>query len=181
MRRHFAALDLDVDLHDEVRELDLAVQQKIEIARAVFRKPRILLLDEPTSSLSGGDIDWLGAIMSRLRAEGVTIVFISHRMPEVRRFCDRLTVLRNGRDIATRSVAEVADDEVIRMIIGRSLAQTFPPRPADRPRARRPRRDASWPPAASRRRASPCTGRDPGRRRSCRAWVSSSCSSPASA
>jgi ribose transport system ATP-binding protein len=131
IRDHFAALDLDVDLYDEVRDLDLALQQRIEIARAVFRKPRILLLDEPTSSLSGRDIDWLGAIMSRLRTEGVTLVFISHRLPEVRRFCDHLTVLRNGRDIATKSVAEVDDDEVIRMIIGRSLAQTFPPRPAD--------------------------------------------------
>ncbi len=131
VREHFAALDLDhIDLFDEVGALDLAIKQKIEIARAVFSKPRILLLDEPTSSLSGRDIDWLGAVIARLKAEGVTLLFISHRLPEVRRFCDTLTVLRNGRDIASRRVVEVDDDEVIRMIIGRSLDQTFPPRPA---------------------------------------------------
>jgi ribose transport system ATP-binding protein len=128
---HFRALELEgVDLHAEVGELDLALQQKIEIARAVFRKPRILLLDEPTSSLSGRDIDWLGRIMGRLKAEGVTQLFISHRLPEVRRFCDGLTVLRNGRAVASRRMAEVEDDEVIRMIVGRALDQTFPARPS---------------------------------------------------
>ncbi len=122
---HLASLDLSgIDPRAEIRDLDLPVRQKIEIARAVFRRPRILLLDEPTSALSGRDIDWLGALIARLAQEGVTIVFISHRLPEVRRFCDRLTVLRNGRD--------VGDDEVVRMIIGRSLAAAFPPRPAAR-------------------------------------------------
>jgi ribose transport system ATP-binding protein len=131
VREHFASLELDdIDLFDEVGTLDLAVQQKIEIARAVFREPRILLLDEPTSSLSGRDIDWLGGVMDRLKAKGATLLFISHRLPEVRRFCDTLTVLRNGRAIATERVAEVDDDQVIHMIIGRSLDQTFPARPA---------------------------------------------------
>ncbi len=108
------------------------MRQKIEIARAVFRRPRILLLDEPTSTLSGRDIDWLGGLIERVRADGVTVVFISHRLPEVRRFCDRLTVLRNGKDIGTAEVDAIGDDEVIRMIIGRSLAATFPPRPVQR-------------------------------------------------
>jgi ribose transport system ATP-binding protein len=131
---HFAALGLeDIDPRAEVGDLELAVRQKIEIARALFRRPRILLLDEPTSTLSGRDIDWLGAQIERQRREGVTIVFISHRLREVRRFCDRLTVLRNGSSIGTASVAEVQDDEVIRMIIGRSLASTFPPQPATVP------------------------------------------------
>ena len=131
---HFAALGLDdVDLHAEVGTLDLALRQKIEIARALFRRPRILLLDEPTSTLSGRDIDWLGAQIERLRGEGVTTVFISHRLREVRRFCNQLTVLRNGRSIGTAAVDELQDDEVIRMIIGRSLASTFPPRPATAP------------------------------------------------
>ena len=102
---HFAALGMtDVPLGDEVGELDLAVQQKIEIARATFRHPRILLLDEPTSTLSGRDVDWLGGIIGRLRATGVTTVFISHRLREVRAFCDTMTVLRNGRHVATGPV-----------------------------------------------------------------------------
>ena len=118
-----------IDPAAEVRTLDLPQRQKIEIARAVFRKPRILLLDEPTSALSGGDIDWLAGLVERLRAGGVTTIFISHRMAEVRLFCDRLTVLRNGKDAGTAEVAGVSDHEVIRMIIGRSLDATFPPRP----------------------------------------------------
>lgn len=117
-----------------MRALDLPQRQKIEIARAVYRTPRILLLDEPTSALSGGDIDWLGGLIARLKAEGVTTIFISHRMAEVRLFCDRLTVLRNGKEAGTARVGEVDDDTVIRMIIGRSLEATFPPKPVPAPR-----------------------------------------------
>jgi ribose transport system ATP-binding protein len=128
---HLAAIGLaDIDPRTEIRDLELAQRQKIEIARALFRRPRILLLDEPTSSLSGRDIDWLGERIAALRSDSVTIVFITHRLREVRRFCDRLTVLRNGQTIGTAEVAQASDDDVIRMIIGRSLASTFPPRPS---------------------------------------------------
>lgn len=132
---HLEAVGLaGVDPDALVAELDLPVRQKIEIARALFRKPRLLLLDEPTSTLSGRDIEWLGAHIAAARAQGVTIVFISHRMREVRQFCDRLTVLRNGQSVGTHAVDTVDDQAVIRMIIGRSLAATFPARPAVRPR-----------------------------------------------
>ena len=133
IRAHLDALGFKVDLWREVGELDLAVQQKIEIARAVLRRPRILLLDEPTSTLAGRDVDWLGEIMANLKKEGVTIVFISHRMREVRAFCDRLTVLRNGKHIVTAAAGDVSDNEVIEMIVGRSIAQAFPPRPEPKP------------------------------------------------
>ena len=116
----------DIDLRAEVRRLDLPQRQKIEIAKAIARKPRILLLDEPTSALSGADVDWLGRQIERLKAEGVTIVFISHRMQEVRRFCDSLTILRNGADVGAFPADAISDDEVIRLVIGRSLAATFP-------------------------------------------------------
>lgn len=129
VREHLDGLGFEVDLHDEVGELDLALQQKIEIARAIFRKPKILLLDEPTSTLAGRDVDWLGDVIARLKADGVTVVFISHRMPEVRAFCDHLTILRNGRHISTGAVSEFTDAEIIEKIIGRSIAQTFPARP----------------------------------------------------
>ena len=132
VRRHFAELELEgIDLGAEMRDLDLALQQKIEIARAVFRGPRILLLDEPTSTLSGPDVEWLGRIIDRGKRQGITTIFISHRLREVRAFCDSLTILRNGQHIATARVDELGDEDVIRMIIGRSLAHAFPPRPAD--------------------------------------------------
>ncbi|MCB1378133.1 MAG: sugar ABC transporter ATP-binding protein [Alphaproteobacteria bacterium] len=128
---HLADLGFSVDLDAEVGSLDLAIQQKLEIARAIYRKPGILLLDEPTSTLAGRDVEWLGEIISRLRHEGRTIVFISHRMREVRAFCDNLTILRNGKHIVTGAVNDISDADVIEKIIGRSITQTFPPRPAD--------------------------------------------------
>ncbi|MDQ0302586.1 sugar ABC transporter ATP-binding protein [Ancylobacter polymorphus] len=134
---HFARLGLAVDLHAEVGRLDLALRQKIEIARALYRQPRLLLLDEPTSALAGSDVEWLGALIADAKARGITVLFISHRMPEVRAFCDDMTVLRNGRRVASGAVADFTDAQVVEMIIGRSLDQTFPPRRAvpvaDRP------------------------------------------------
>ncbi|MCM2505297.1 sugar ABC transporter ATP-binding protein [Aureimonas altamirensis] len=125
---HFERLGMRLDLHAEAGSLDLAMRQKIEIARALFREPTLLLLDEPTSALTGSDVEWLGRIIADARARGVTVLFISHRMPEVRAFCDTMTILRNGRHIASGTVAGFTDGQVIEMIIGRSLDQTFPPR-----------------------------------------------------
>ncbi len=127
---HLHALGLDgIDPGAELRDLDLNERQKIEIARALFRKPRVLLLDEPTSTLSGRDIDWLGGLIEALKADRVTIVFISHRMREVRAFCDRVTVLRNGKHIATEALSSVTDEALIDMIVGKSLGRSFPPKP----------------------------------------------------
>ena len=124
---HLESLGLGaISPRTEIRKLDLSIRQKIEIARALLRKPRILLLDEPTSTLSGGDIQWLGDIIAQLKAQGTTVVFISHRMPEVRDFCDDLTILRNGQTVGTFAVSDVTDEEVIERIIGRSIAATFP-------------------------------------------------------
>ncbi len=139
IRRREARRQVDAHLHRiglgsidpqaELRDLDLNQRQKIEIARALFRRPKILLLDEPTSTLSGRDIDWLGELIQRRREDGVTVVFISHRMREVRAFCDRVTVLRNGKHVATERLAEVSDEAVIDMIAGKALGRSFPPRP----------------------------------------------------
>ncbi len=111
-----------------VSELDLPTRQKIEIAKAIGRNPQLLLLDEPTSTLSAADVDWLGRQIDKLRADGVTILFISHRLPEVRRFCDSLTVLRNGQHAGSYPIDEVSDDDVVRLIIGRSLGTIYPAR-----------------------------------------------------
>ena len=102
-------------------------QQKLETARAIARDPKVLLLDEPTSALSSRDVEWFARRIEALRDQGVTIVFITHRMQEVRRFCDGLTIIRNGRQVGSFPVADINDDEVVRLVIGRSLAATFPP------------------------------------------------------
>jgi len=133
--RHFEALGLSVDLDALACELNLAMRQKIEIARALYRDPSILLLDEPTSALSGSDVDWLGRIIVDARSRGITVLFISHRLPEVRAFCDTLTILRNGRAVHSARVEDVTDAEVVELIIGRSVENAFPPR--------RPARDRS--------------------------------------
>lgn len=130
---HFEAIGLnDVDLDDEIGELDLAIRQKIEIARAVFRKPRILLLDEPTSTLSGPDVDWMSALIRNLKKQGVTVIFISHRLREVREFCDELSILRGGKHVVSGRVADYSDEDVVRMIAGKSLIHSFPPRTEQR-------------------------------------------------
>lgn len=124
----------DIPLDAEIGLLDLAVQQKLEIARAVMRDPKVLLLDESTSTLSGRDVDWLVDLVAAQRAQGVTVIFISHRLPEVRAFCDTVTVLRNGKHIATAPTSTFTDAEIINMIAGRELSQAFPSqRDASRP------------------------------------------------
>lgn len=117
-----------VDPRVEVRRLDLPNRQKLEIARAVSRNPRILLLDEPTASLSNRDVQWLGDIIERLKRSGTTVVLISHRMQEVREFCSALTIFRNGRTVGAYAMAEVGDAKIIELMIGRSLGAAFPPR-----------------------------------------------------
>jgi ribose transport system ATP-binding protein len=124
---------LDLDPRIDIRDCALPTRQKLEIARAISREPRILLLDEPTSALSARDVEWLGRRIAELRERGTTVVLITHRVPEVRRFCDRLTILRNGRHVGSFAVPDISDQEVVRLVIGRSLAATFPKRQSQLP------------------------------------------------
>ena len=98
-----------IDPRTEVRRLDLPSRQKIEIARAISGDPRILLLDEPTASLSKRDVQWLGDVIERLKRSGTTVVLISHRMHEVRAFCSALTIFRNGQTVGAYAMNNVAD------------------------------------------------------------------------
>ena len=116
----------------EVRNLDLPSRQKVEIARAVSRNPRILLLDEPTASLSSSDVQWLGELIQRLKESATTVVLISHRMQEVRDFCSALSIFRNGRKVGAYSINDLADAEIIELMIGRSLGAAFPAETAAR-------------------------------------------------
>ena len=115
-----------VDPRTEVRRLDLPSRQKIEIARAISGNLRILLLDEPTASLSKRDVQWLGDVIERLKRSGTTVVLISHRMHEVRAFCSALTIFRNGRTVGAYAMNDLADADIIELMIGRSLGAAFP-------------------------------------------------------
>lgn len=121
-------LDLDLDPDIPVRRLSIATRQVVEIVRALAWRSRVLVMDEPTSSLSSHEAEELFARIARLKAEGVGIVYISHRLEEVERLGDRITVMRDGRVVGTRSRGEATPGELIRMMVGRELAETFPAR-----------------------------------------------------
>src|SRR5262249_54240915 len=123
-----------IDPRTEVRRLDLPSRQKIEIARAISGNPRILLLDEPTASLSKRDVQWLGDVIERLKRSGTTVVLISHRMHEVRAFCSTLTIFRNGRTVGAYAMNDVADAEILQLVVRSERGSRLPSQPV-RPHA----------------------------------------------
>ena len=104
-----------------VADLSLAEKQRVEIVRAVSHRPRLLILDEPTAALA--EPEWLFAIVERLAADGVAVLYISHRLAEVRRLCRRGTVLRNGESIGTVDLAGARDADIFRMMVGRGAEE----------------------------------------------------------
>lgn len=117
-----------IGLDWRVEDLTLPERQMVEIAKALREKPRLLFLDESTSALGEGARDWFTGLLERLRNGGTTLVFITHRLGEVRDYCEAATVLRNGKDVRSFAIDEVNEDEVVQMMIGRSLQQAFPER-----------------------------------------------------
>ncbi|MGI8477802.1 MAG: sugar ABC transporter ATP-binding protein [Thermomicrobiales bacterium] len=144
---HFAALSFPpIDPGATVRDLPLADRQLVEIAKAIGREPDVLILDEATSALGQREVDAVFAAIRALKAGGMAIIFISHRMEEVQAICDRATVFRDGRDVATVDIKTTAPNEIVRLMIGRELDEVFPPRP-ERTGALRPALEAahlSW-------------------------------------
>jgi len=116
--------DLDVDL--PVRRLPIAVRQIVEIARSVALGSKVVVLDEPTSSLTQEDAARLFSVVEVLRREGHAIVYISHFLDEIKRIGDRLTVLRDGRSVATRAVTETDADEMVSLMVGRRIDTMYP-------------------------------------------------------
>jgi ribose transport system ATP-binding protein len=123
-------LGADLDPRSTVESLSVAQRQIIAIARAASTKARIIIFDEPTSSLTDRETKLLFDMIGRLRAEGLGIVYISHRMEEIFRLCDRVTVLRDGRFVATKPVAETNMRDLIGMMIGRDISDLFRKAPA---------------------------------------------------
>ena len=130
-----------------VKDLPLSRRQIVEIAKALARRPRILILDEATSALTAGDVAKVFAVLKRLRAEGLALLYISHRMHEIAELADECSVFRNGQKVATYEAGAKSDNEVVEMMIGREYLQVFPPKP-DRPKTSAPplleTRGLSW-------------------------------------
>lgn len=120
-RQILSAFSIEIDVDRPVDRLPAGKRQLVEIAKALSLDARILLLDEPTSALSSDEVAALFAIINKLKSRGIGIVHVSHRLTEVFRIADRVTVLRDGRRMATRVVAEASIDEVVRAMVGRSI------------------------------------------------------------
>jgi ribose transport system ATP-binding protein len=119
-------LGIGLNTHTVVRQLSVAQQQMVEIAKAISFNSRILVLDEPTATLTEKEIQQLFAIIDTLRAKGVGMVYISHRLEELGHICERVSVLRDGQYIGTRYLKDITTPELVNMIVGRSMTSKFP-------------------------------------------------------
>ncbi len=120
-------------LEDRVSSLTVARRHLLELAKALAVWPRLLILDEPTAPLSQDSVELLFNSVRRLAATGTAVVYITHRLAEVRQIADRVTVLRDGRLRGTSAVADISDEDLLALIIGRTLEATFPPKPTFAP------------------------------------------------
>src|ERR1035437_9199956 len=124
--RLLTSLGVHLDLKAKARNLSIAQMQSVEIARAFSLNARILIMDEPTSSLTLNEVAELFGLVRRLRSEGTAIIFISHRLEELFEVADRVTVLRDGSYVETRQVKDVTRDELVRLMVGRTISNLFP-------------------------------------------------------
>ncbi len=122
-----AMVGLDEDIATPVGDLPLGRRQMVEIAKALYREPRALILDEPTSSLSAHETQTLTQLLGRLRGQGVAILYISHRLNEVMALCEHVTILKDGAVTADRDLAGVGADGLVRLMVGRDPGDLFPP------------------------------------------------------
>jgi ribose transport system ATP-binding protein len=125
----FAGLGLTaIDPAAPVGTLTIGAQQLVEIAKSLARDPKVLILDEATSALVPGEVDWLLDTARRRANAGGLVLYISHRLEEVRRVADRVTVLRNGETVGTDTIAALSDEDIVSMMLGRRLDRLFPER-----------------------------------------------------
>jgi rhamnose transport system ATP-binding protein len=121
-----------IDPEKTAAELSMPQQQLVEIARALGSNARVLILDEPTASLSEEDTQNLFRVIRELRSTGVGMIYISHRLEELPAIADRVTVLRDGETIETREMSDISSDQLIRLMVGRELSAVFPKRAVER-------------------------------------------------
>ena len=124
----FEELDIDIDPKMRMGDLPVAKRQLAEIAKAVSYHSKIIVFDEPTSSLTEEEVEHLFRIIRMLRDRGCGIIYISHKMAEILRISDQVTIMRDGKWIATRDAADLTTDEIIRLMVGRELTNRYPPK-----------------------------------------------------
>jgi len=125
-RRIFKLMNISMDLNDRVEDLGMAQKQMLEIAKALTFQSKILILDEPTASLTQREVDALFAILRKLKADGVAIAYISHRLEEIFGLCDRVTVIRDGSFITCCEVKDTTKDKLVEHMVGRSMSNYYP-------------------------------------------------------
>lgn len=121
----FEEIGIDIDPQMEMQRLSMAQKQLVEIAKAVSFRSKVLIMDEPTSAISDREVDRLYDLIFKLKKDGVAIIFISHKLDEIFRVADRVTVLRDGEFIATRNASELNKDTLIAMMVGRDITNIF--------------------------------------------------------
>jgi ribose transport system ATP-binding protein len=122
-----------IDVRARCADLPLSKRQLVEIAKAIVRRPNILILDEATSALTSSDVDPVMELLRRLRDEGVCVLFISHRMHEIEALADTCSIFRNGEHVSTFAVGSRSHDEIVRLMIGKPISQIFPDKPVSHP------------------------------------------------
>lgn len=127
-RELFDKYNIDIDPATKAWELSNAQQQLVEIMKAVSRDARIIIMDEPTASLTDKETEMLFRLIDQFKARGVTIIYISHRLNEVFRLADRVTIMRDGKYIQTLKVADTNRQELVNLMVGRTLSETYPRR-----------------------------------------------------
>ena len=124
----FKELDIPVDPKMIIGKLSVSQRQMVEIAKAVSYNAKIVVLDEPTSSLTEEEVEHLFKIMNKLRDKGVALVYISHKMEEILRISDEVTIMRDGKWVATEHARDLTTDKIIKLMVGRDLTNRFPPK-----------------------------------------------------
>ena len=124
------SLGLSFNVNTIVGKLSVAEKQLVEIAKALSYKSKIIVMDEPTSSLTNKEIELFFPIIEKLREKGITVIYISHKLDEIFKICHTVSIMRDGRIVGTKEVEAITKDEIIEMMVGRSLSMEYPPRTA---------------------------------------------------
>ncbi|MDM5340584.1 xylose ABC transporter ATP-binding protein [Fictibacillus enclensis] len=130
-KRWLDQVGLDISPEKKVKDLGVGQQQLVEIAKALSKKNDLIILDEPTAALTESEVETLIGILEELRRQNVTCIYISHKLNEVMRLCDSVTVLRDGKTIVTKPIDDMDEDKIIAYMVGRELTQLYPKKTGD--------------------------------------------------